>query len=336
MGNIQANSLPRAIVPFTRLHMRLLRHVSSNPDLLKPYSKRIITAVDNYSGFIESKAKNGDQAFKHTSPDIIWIWQLHKLHPIRYIRDCRRAYKLIIPYNYMGLNILPYSHPPFKPSMDLYAANEFQQGFIEKTKVFYDSSDQDIMDLTQNYIKFLKLVPLIEPGKFIVPTIGIDLIWHTHMMVPEWYGFDSKRIAGIVLNHNDTLSSTVLSENLEYTAALWKKTYNEDYIHNQVKPVDTTNTNTYIYYGDSFHGNSPLPSTSIPTVAEETFKVEDTTWMEDSKTRSVWGGMEAKDLELTDPALDLSSCGGDSSCGASCGASCGGSCGGGGCGGGGD
>lgn len=49
-----------------------------------------------------------------------------------------------------------------------------------------------------------------------MPTTGIDLIWHTHMMLPEQYAKDTLALAGRVLDHSDTLNSATLSSSLEY------------------------------------------------------------------------------------------------------------------------
>eukprot|EP00026_Physarum_polycephalum_P016182 Phypoly_transcript_17039.p1 GENE.Phypoly_transcript_17039~~Phypoly_transcript_17039.p1 ORF type:complete len:141 (+),score=24.54 Phypoly_transcript_17039:288-710(+) len=80
----------------------------------------------------------------------------------------------------------------------------------------------------KNYIKFLKLTPHVEKGRFLVPTMGIDFMWHTHMSAPELYLPDTTRLAGKFLNH-DTVSDSVLSDNFAYTAKLWERIYNEEY-----------------------------------------------------------------------------------------------------------
>lgn len=104
-----------------------------------------------------------------------------------------------------------------------------------------------------------------------MPTTGIDLIWHTHMMLPEQYAKDTLALAGRVLDHSDTLNSATLSSSLEYpihtlffftltclfltvfiyTQFLWKKHYAEDYLKNKVTSPEshdstTATTNTHV------------------------------------------------------------------------------------------
>lgn len=52
-----------------------------------------------------------------------------------------------------------------------------------------------------------------------VPGVGIDLMWHTHMMLPEMYAKDTLALAGRILDHNDSLDTNQLENHLEYPFA---------------------------------------------------------------------------------------------------------------------
>jgi hypothetical protein len=46
----------------------------------------------------------------------------------------------------------------------------------------------------------------------LVPTLDIDLMWHTHMLFPVQYATDCKQITGIpLINHDDEVCVAVIS-----------------------------------------------------------------------------------------------------------------------------
>jgi len=84
--------------------------------------------------------------------------------------------------------------------------------------------------LIEQYLKWLKLVrKYADKGIVLVPTIGIDLIWHTHMRLPEFYQEDVVQAVGFFLDHHDDIAEEELKNGIEKTGELWKQTYKKEY-----------------------------------------------------------------------------------------------------------
>ncbi|CAG8928203.1 unnamed protein product [Penicillium salamii] len=84
-----------------------------------------------------------------------------------------------------------------------------------------------IPDHTSRYIKFLQLMK--EYKCTIVPTLDIDLLWHTHQLSPLAYGKYCKTQVGRHIDHVDTICTRTRSIGEDDTARLWAKRYGESY-----------------------------------------------------------------------------------------------------------
>jgi hypothetical protein len=76
---------------------------------------------------------------------------------------------------------------------------------------------------THRYLAFLKLAPTVDGP--IVPTLDIDIIWHSHMLSPIDYFPECKTLAGRVLDHNDEMPNDQLSTAFNRTKSTWEKQY---------------------------------------------------------------------------------------------------------------
>ncbi|KAJ3112131.1 hypothetical protein HK098_008242, partial [Nowakowskiella sp. JEL0407] len=81
---------------------------------------------------------------------------------------------------------------------------------------------------TQRYAKFLKLIQE-EKGRFLVPTLDIDLAWHTHQLFPYKYQMFGLNNIGRVLNHDDAIADDKLSKSFMVSTILWRKHFRERY-----------------------------------------------------------------------------------------------------------
>ncbi|KAJ3295886.1 hypothetical protein HK104_002226 [Borealophlyctis nickersoniae] len=81
---------------------------------------------------------------------------------------------------------------------------------------------------TMRYRQFLILMER-EPTKFFVPTLDIDLNWHTHQCFPLRYQQYGVKHTGRLINHDDAASNTSLGNGFAQTAKSWKKHFNEAY-----------------------------------------------------------------------------------------------------------
>ncbi|KAF9402440.1 hypothetical protein BGZ94_004930, partial [Podila epigama] len=69
----------------------------------------------------------------------------------------------------------------------------------------------------------------------LVPTLDIDLAWHTHMLSPAHYRQFQLTYYGRVLNHDDTVQATssMTKQDFLRTAQLWQELYHERYSSQQ-------------------------------------------------------------------------------------------------------
>ncbi|CAG8618757.1 14121_t:CDS:2 [Cetraspora pellucida] len=80
---------------------------------------------------------------------------------------------------------------------------------------------------TVRYHKFLLLQK--DANRCFVPTLDIDLCWHTHMLHAPLYRNFTKNHMNRIINHDDTLSKSTLSNGFAETSSAWYKKFNEPY-----------------------------------------------------------------------------------------------------------
>ncbi|CAG8524716.1 9004_t:CDS:2, partial [Gigaspora margarita] len=68
-----------------------------------------------------------------------------------------------------------------------------------------------------------------SPGKCHVPTLDIDLGWHTYMLYPPLYRSFTSKLTSRIINHDDTIPRPTLKEALTFTAKAWYEKYQETY-----------------------------------------------------------------------------------------------------------
>ncbi|CAH6723381.1 hypothetical protein CLIB1444_14S02784 [[Candida] jaroonii] len=63
----------------------------------------------------------------------------------------------------------------------------------------------------------------------IVPTIDIDLVWHTHQLNPRHYFSYSKKVTGTIIDHNDKIEKGRLNTSFKKTSELYEEKYGKAY-----------------------------------------------------------------------------------------------------------
>ena len=63
----------------------------------------------------------------------------------------------------------------------------------------------------------------------LVPTLDVDLAWHTHQLYPHSYRDYCITFVGRAINHDDTFEAKVINDGLRYTSLAWLKEYDEPY-----------------------------------------------------------------------------------------------------------
>ena len=120
-------------------------------------------------------------------------------------------------------------------SIDLVAASLRQRSFT--TKIVRDCADINSPTLlsraTTRYKKFLFLMMDGESGHAkgvdFVPTLDIDLCWHTHQLFPRSYQEWCFKNLGQGVDHDDTIGETVATQGLRSISLAWFSKYGECY-----------------------------------------------------------------------------------------------------------
>jgi hypothetical protein len=63
----------------------------------------------------------------------------------------------------------------------------------------------------------------------VVPTLDIDLIWHTHQCTAKHYGQAMKVLAGKFVNHDDTIEKPQLGDGFAETRRLYCVYFGQEY-----------------------------------------------------------------------------------------------------------
>ncbi|PPQ84317.1 hypothetical protein CVT26_011436 [Gymnopilus dilepis] len=70
-----------------------------------------------------------------------------------------------------------------------------------------------------------------SPTSFFVPTLDIDLVWHTHQIIPERYEKQCQMYLKRFIDHEDKVEGIRLSSAFDTTCRAWKARFNIDYAH---------------------------------------------------------------------------------------------------------
>lgn len=101
-----------------------------------------------------------------------------------------------------------------------------KSGFVDRVLALTESQSPP----KQAVSRYLKFLQLMKQGKSIlVPTLDIDLLWHTHQLSPIAYHKYCKKHVSRRINHDDTIQSGNRSTGEDNTALLWAMRYGESY-----------------------------------------------------------------------------------------------------------
>ncbi|KAJ3372266.1 hypothetical protein GGF31_002124 [Allomyces arbusculus] len=149
------------------------------------------------------------------------------------------ADKLVLPGNKRRLGMVLHAHRDVTTgpwSMDMIRAVRRQRRFSAKIAKVVSAGlhavyHHNTTALAQ-YPKFLAAMVATRPKTTFVPTMAIDLAWHTHQLSPMAYTMQTCAIVGHVVNHNDSddeISEARIATGTKAMPALWMDLYSEDY-----------------------------------------------------------------------------------------------------------
>ncbi|KAI9717597.1 MAG: hypothetical protein M1828_007158 [Chrysothrix sp. TS-e1954] len=119
-------------------------------------------------------------------------------------------------------------------ALDLVGAVIRQGSFITKmSKIDWLHSPaltSTIPRLITKYTRFFEIMASeTKKNHLTVPTLDVDLAWHTHQLAPASYLAYSEKLTGEFIDHDDKVAETALSDAFARTSKLYQKKYNEPY-----------------------------------------------------------------------------------------------------------
>lgn len=117
-------------------------------------------------------------------------------------------------------------------SLNLVGAVVRQGSFIEKMHAIdWIHSPACTSTMTRLLTEYTRYIGLIAryPTQVAVPTLDVDLAWHTHQLSPASYYAYTISQTGKFINHDDKIEETKLSTAFEWTSKTYEKHFNELY-----------------------------------------------------------------------------------------------------------
>jgi hypothetical protein len=116
---------------------------------------------------------------------------------------------------------------------ELSAAVQRQVLFVDKMEnqlwIRSPALEGTLQRAIDRYSKFLKLLKLY-PGAMLVPTLNIDLVWHTHQCSASRYENDTRVFTDRFIDHDDKLGTSVLDDGMEKTKRLFRIRFGQEYL----------------------------------------------------------------------------------------------------------
>ncbi|KAG8533581.1 uncharacterized protein KY384_001321 [Bacidia gigantensis] len=122
----------------------------------------------------------------------------------------------------------------FSPfALDLVGAVIRQGSFIEKMHsidwIHSPAATSTMKRLITKYDRYMHIIAW-HPSHVAVPTLDVDLAWHTHQLSPaSYYHFTTLKTNNIFIDHDDKIDETKLSDSFEWTSKTYQKKYKELY-----------------------------------------------------------------------------------------------------------
>ncbi|KAK0447632.1 hypothetical protein EV421DRAFT_1706368 [Armillaria borealis] len=97
---------------------------------------------------------------------------------------------------------------------------------------FFSSSEDEVAlkHCTARYHAFLDLMSS-SPAGFFVPTLDIDLVWHTHQLMARQYSRDCLEHVHRFADHDDKVAENRLSRAFDITCRAWQDRFGIPYTH---------------------------------------------------------------------------------------------------------
>ncbi|KAK0652707.1 hypothetical protein B0T16DRAFT_490509 [Cercophora newfieldiana] len=101
-------------------------------------------------------------------------------------------------------------------------------GFIETILKLVDTSETALRHAQHRYVKFLQIMK--TASSISVPTVDIDLFWHTHQLTPIVYETYCVTHLDRKIYHDDSIASSPRHDALHLTKVAWITAYEEQFL----------------------------------------------------------------------------------------------------------
>ncbi|KAL6230668.1 hypothetical protein BDW75DRAFT_234236 [Aspergillus navahoensis] len=105
---------------------------------------------------------------------------------------------------------------------------KFVDKMVSHTWIRSSAIEGTLTRAIERYGQFVHLMKLY-PGAVLVPTLDIDLAWHTHQCSAMAYENSMNSLTGRFINHNDKIGSGKLNKEFDKTAVLYRQHFGLDY-----------------------------------------------------------------------------------------------------------
>ncbi|KAI9764598.1 MAG: hypothetical protein M1840_008327 [Geoglossum simile] len=124
-----------------------------------------------------------------------------------------------------------YTDNPTHFTLDLRHATIRQSNFVAKMHTLLwiraPSLPHTLSKSLDRYKRFVHL--LGSGGRSLVPTLDIDLVWHTHQLCPPFYNLAMLRDTGKFINHDDRMVPAKLDTDFRRCSEQWLAAFGEEY-----------------------------------------------------------------------------------------------------------
>lgn len=136
--------------------------------------------------------------------------------------DIRHRLALMIR-NYKQSHLLSHA------SIDLVGAVQRQYRFVDSIQQLGWLSNPQMLDSRSALLRYRAWVALVSlKAGVLVPTLDIDLCWHTHMLSCSYY-WDMISTVGLFLDHEDKVEKKDMDEAASKTEYIWKHVFGQPY-----------------------------------------------------------------------------------------------------------
>lgn len=156
------------------------------------------------------------------------------------LRHCLRAYTTADPFS-LGLAAAVQRQSVFVAKMNeqLWLRSPGLIGTLPASAVAYVRAHSrstvlvasDAGFLARAVVRYERFFALfrMHPGSTLVPTLDVDLVWHSAMLTPSVYRAWCRDAAGRFIAHDDTLGEGVLGDAFAFTEAAYQREFKRPY-----------------------------------------------------------------------------------------------------------